>query len=175
MVGVTLVAPLGLLFTEQGRPQAGKISMMYAESLLLSLGATQLLKSATQRTRPFVYSDNPDIPLDLKTATSARRSFPSGHTANAFTAMVFLATVHDKLNPDSGARGWVWAGCLLAASTTGYLRYRAGKHFPSDILAGAAIGSLSGWLVPHLHEIDPADGGAAAAMDAPVLAFRVGF
>jgi len=66
--------------------------------------------------------------------------------------MVFTASVYERLYPDSKARGWVWGGCLAAASTTAWLRYAAGRHFPTDILAGAAIGSLAGWLVPRWHE-----------------------
>ncbi len=34
---------------------------------------------------------------------------------------------------------------------TGYLRIRAGKHYPSDVLAGYALGALIGYAVPALH------------------------
>jgi membrane-associated phospholipid phosphatase len=45
----------------------------------------------------------------------------------------------------------VWGTSLLAASVTGYLRYYAGKHYPTDIIAGAAMGSITGWGIPALH------------------------
>jgi membrane-associated phospholipid phosphatase len=40
---------------------------------------------------------------------------------------------------------------LGTAAAVGGLRIAAGKHFPTDILAGAAVGSLVGYLVPRLH------------------------
>jgi len=174
LVGVTLVAPLGLFLTDAGKAQAGKLTVIYGETLLLSVGTTHLLKALTTRTRPFVYNDNPDIPLETKMSHSACHSFPSGHTANAFAAAVFLGTVHDRLYPDSGAGPWVWAGGLAAASTVGILRYKAGRHYPTDILAGAAIGTLCGWLVPKLHEVEPGD--TPAGFDAgPMLSYGFRF
>ena len=92
--------------------------------------------------------------------------------------MVFTASVFESLYPDSSARGWVWGGCLTAAATTGYLRYAAGRHFPTDILAGAAIGALAGYLVPKWHEVEPYDPGLdPAAKTSPGMSFavRLGF
>jgi membrane-associated phospholipid phosphatase len=39
----------------------------------------------------------------------------------------------------------------MFASVTGYLRYYSGKHYPTDIIAGAIIGSITGWGIPALH------------------------
>jgi hypothetical protein len=40
---------------------------------------------------------------------------------------------------------------LALASTTSDLGTRAGKHFYSDVLVGAAVGSALGGLIPYLH------------------------
>ena len=116
------------------------VAAMYGAALLVGSGATSLLKSAIGRTRPFAYNDNPD----------------------------FLSMVYGKLHPTSPLRPWIWAGSLTAAGTVGYLRYRAGDHSPTDVIAGAALGGLVGWAVPRLHERDdvqvaifPAGGGTA--------------
>ena len=152
------VAPALLMLDQSARNQADVIGLMYLETAMLNSGLTYLLKNVFGRTRPYVYNDNPDIPLSLKTSHTSRRSFPSGHTSTAFASLVFLATVQTRLHPDSSANGWVWGGCLAAAATTGYLRYAAGMHFPTDIVAGATMGAFAGWVVPQLHEWEPAPG-----------------
>jgi len=161
MLYTTAVAPLGLLLTNQGERQPWTLGAMYLETMALQGGLTYLVKNLVTRTRPYVYNDDPDIPLSMKTKVDARWSFYSGHTSSAFASMVFLASVFEKLYPDSEARGWVWGGCMAAAATTGYLRYAAGRHYPTDILAGAAMGAFVGYLVPALHELEQpgADGG----------------
>ena len=156
LLGVTALSPTAVILTDRGRKEPWTLGVMYLETVLLTNGAMALLKSAVSRTRPFVYNDDPEIPLEKKMGKDAQRSFPSGHTANAFAGAVLLSTTYEALYPGSDASGWIWATSLLAASTTGYLRYAAGKHFPTDIVAGAALGVFVGWLVPELHEVDPA-------------------
>lgn len=151
-----MAMPLGLALVGNGNAQPGKISLMYVETMVLNSGMTYLLKSAFQRSRPFVYNENPEIPLELKMSPAARRSFPSGHTATAFASMVFFASVYEELNPDAADTDLVWAGCLASATVTGVLRVRAGRHFTTDVLAGAALGAAVGYLVPQLHEISSA-------------------
>jgi membrane-associated phospholipid phosphatase len=43
-----------------------------------------------------------------------------------------------------------FAGGMLAGLTSGY-RVRSGKHFPSDAIAGGAIGLTSGVTLPMVH------------------------
>ncbi|HKP94246.1 MAG TPA: phosphatase PAP2 family protein, partial [Fibrobacteria bacterium] len=54
-------------------------------------------------------------------------------------------------HPDSEYQGLIWAGSLGAATAVAGLRVAAGRHFLSDVAAGAAIGSLFGWGFPYLH------------------------
>jgi membrane-associated phospholipid phosphatase len=63
-------------------------------------------------------------------------SFPSGHTASVFALAVFLVL-------SLPYRWYSWA-ILLAALLVGYSRIYLSQHFPTDVLAGAIIGSLSG-------------------------------
>jgi len=164
---MTLMAsPVALAVTETGNKNGLTLGVMYAETVLLNNGIVQLLKGVTDRTRPFAYNDDPDIPEEKKSETTTRRAFPSGHTANAFAAAVFLSSTYAKLHPQSSSRTWVWAGSLTAATAVGYFRYRAGKHFPTDIITGAVIGASFGYLIPKLHEtgvvyVVPSEGGAA--------------
>jgi membrane-associated phospholipid phosphatase len=160
LVYTTMAAPVFLALTDQGSREAGTLGVMYLETLLLQGGLTFVTKNLFARTRPYVYNDDPDIPLSLKMEKTSRRSFYSGHTSSAFASMVFLASVFERLYPNSSARGWVWGGCMAAAATTGYLRYAAGRHYPTDILVGAAMGAFVGYIVPSLHELE-ADGPGA--------------
>jgi membrane-associated phospholipid phosphatase len=156
LVGAMLLSPTLLAVTGPGNDEPATVLAMYGETLLLNIGVVELLKGLVGRTRPYVYNDDPEISLEEKTAKTAVRSFPSGHTANAFAAAVFLGGVHARLNPGESSRTWVWVGSLTAATTVGILRVTAGKHFPTDVIAGAAVGALIGWAVPRLHERDTA-------------------
>lgn len=171
LLGGMVVGPVALALTPPGAERGGRLGLIYGETMLLTWGATSLLKSAVGRPRPYAYNPDPRIPPELRTAPTTCRSFPSGHAASAFAAAVFTAGTFERLNPDSPARGWVWAGCLGAAATTGVLRWVAGRHFPSDILAGAAVGATAGWLVPRLHETGAGPGGPAAAPAAVTFGF----
>lgn len=176
MLYTTMAAPLSLALTDQGSRQPGKLGVMYLETWLLQGGLTYLAKNTFSRTRPYVYNDDPEIPLSQKMEKTSRRSFYSGHTSSAFASMVFLAGVFEKLYPDSSARGWVWGGCLTAAATTGYLRYAAGRHYPSDILAGAVMGAFVGYLVPRLHEIETdTPGGIGKSRKSMTVGLSFGF
>ncbi len=171
----SVVAPLALTLTSTGSKEPLTITAMHLETLLLNGGVTYLMKNLFRRTRPFAYNKDPRIPDSLHLSRTARRSFPSGHTSTAFASMVFLATVYGEMNPESESKNWVWAGCLATAGVTGYLRYAAGYHYPTDILAGAALGAFAGWLVPQLHEIDQDGPGQAAAKGNLVMGLSVNF
>ncbi len=126
------------------------IGVMYAETMLLTNGLKSAVKNAVERTRPYAY--NPAAPLEDKLDKDTQRSFYSGHAANAFATAVFAAEVYYHYHPRSRGKAWVWTGSLGLATGTAYLRYQAGQHFPSDLLVGAAVGSLAGWGIPKLHQ-----------------------
>lgn len=83
------------------------------------------------------------------------RSFFSGHTSLAFGSAVFASTLFDHYYPESSLRPWVWGSSLAIASGMGYLRYASGKHFPTDIIVGALVGSAIGYVIPKLHKQKP--------------------
>ncbi len=96
-------------------------------------GSWQLIKSgvisrATVEGLKFtVDKDRPD--------GSADDSFPSGHTADSFAAATFIQQRY----------GWQWAiPAYVGATFVGYSRIASDKHYIEDVLAGAAIGIISG-------------------------------
>ena len=145
----TMISPIGFMFNDKTRDDFIILGVMYGESLLITNGLNMTVKSVAQRKRPFVYND--DAPYNDKKKKDAVLSFYSGHTANAFNSAVFVSTVFSDYYPQNQWRYVVWGTSLLAASTTGYLRYYSGKHYPTDIIAGAIIGSITGWGIPALH------------------------
>jgi membrane-associated phospholipid phosphatase len=144
-----MASPALLLLDGNIRRDAGKISVMGLQVFALNTGITNLTKILVQRTRPFVY--NPDAPMDYKTRADARLAFFSGHTSVASSMSFFTAKVFHDYNPNSRARPYIWASAALVPAVTGYLRWRAGKHFITDILVGYAVGAVVGILVPELH------------------------
>ena len=88
------------------------------------------LKNTTQELRPDASNDY---------------SFPSGHTANAFTGAALLD--HEF----SAVSSWIPIGGYAMATTTGFLRITNDKHWVSDVLVGAGIGLLSTEVAYHVY------------------------
>lgn len=70
-------------------------------------------------------------------------SFPSGHTATAFTNAALLYYEYKDSNV------WYASSGFLFATATGVLRIANNKHYTSDVLAGAGIGLASGLIVSY--------------------------
>jgi PAP2 superfamily len=165
--------PVMLAVTDAGQNEPTTILTMYGETLLLTNATVQLIKGTVRRTRPYAYNSNPDISARLKQSKKTRRSFPSGHAANTFATAVFTGSMFEKMYPSSDYRAIVWGSVLTAAATTGYCRYAAGRHYPTDIIIGAAIGAAIGYLVPKVHEVNENERGASNTV--PLLTFRFTF
>lgn len=125
------------------------LGVMGAETFFWTYGLTTVSKSISQRTRPFVY--NSEVPLAEKLQKDARHSFFSGHTSVAAASCVFASEVYAAIHPNSKWKPLVRTGSVLLPASVAYLRYRGGKHFPTDVLVGWGLGSLVGWAVPRMH------------------------
>lgn len=86
-----------------------------------------------------------NISHTLRPDSSNYRSFPSGHTAQAFTAATFL---HKEFGHKSI---WYSIGGYTVATAIGLLRMANNKHWLSDVLVGAGIGILSTNMVYYTH------------------------
>ncbi|MHC4431091.1 MAG: phosphatase PAP2 family protein [Planctomycetota bacterium] len=134
---------------------------------LLAAGATDnitnWLKDGTNRTRPDKTSD---------------RSLPSGHASEAFSFATLANRNLDSISLGPVLRPAIKAGNLVVASGVAWARVEAQRHYPSDVLAGAA---LAHFLTAFVHDallnlsedddvdfaVLPVDGGAGI-----VLSFR---
>lgn len=135
----------------------GVWATMYAESVLWANGLKEVMKTAVVRERPYMYFEGyPEDKVNDKSGDFAR-SFPSGHTTMAFNGAVFASYVFSKYFPDSPWKIPVIAGSLSLATGTAILRVMSGNHFLSDVLTGAVLGSVTGFLVPFLHTLPKND------------------
>ncbi len=142
--------PFLLLADKKIRHDAPKIGFMYLESMaitgLLYTGGDYFI----DRYRPETYRTD-KTPAE-KTGGNYRNAFFAGHVALVGTATFFMAKIYNDYHPHNGFKYVVWGVAIAATGTTAYLRHIAGKHFPTDIAVGTAIGVLSGVLVPELHK-----------------------
>jgi len=127
-----------------------KLSFLYLETMSITGFLYTGSVYVTNRYRPYAYSSETEMPQ--RTRGGAKNSFYAGHVALVATSTFFMAKVYGDYHPDSKAK-WVFYTIAGAATgTTAYMRYRAGQHFPSDILLGITQGTLTGILVPHFHK-----------------------
>jgi membrane-associated phospholipid phosphatase len=119
------------------------------EAVAVSGALTNVINDSSARPRPyFVYADQP-IPFDED--PDQNLSFPSSHTALAFSLATSFATVATlrgrKLAPV------LWGVGLPIAGFVGYLRMAGDRGWFGDVLAGAGLGTLIGvglpWLFHH--------------------------
>lgn len=98
-----------------------------ARAVALAYAANTAIKQVVRRPRPTLDG------LPPLTSTVSALSFPSAHATTSFTA----ARVYRGLVP--GALLYALAGAF--ALTRPYL----GVHYPSDVLAGAVLGTVAPW------------------------------
>jgi membrane-associated phospholipid phosphatase len=119
-----------------------------ANSAILTLGVAEGIKKISARQRPaFHYG------VQSKTAAAEKPwdenlSFFSGHTAVAFSVASSASTIAFLRGYKSAPYIAAFGGA--AALTVGLLRISADMHWCSDVLAGAAAGTLIGAALPLL-------------------------
>jgi membrane-associated phospholipid phosphatase len=127
-----------------------ELSFLYLESMTITGAIYGSATNYAPRYRPFVYSES--TAFDKRISPESRKAFFAGHVALVATSTFFMAGVFAKYHPDSKFKWLMYMIAAAATATTGYLRHEAGEHFPSDILVGTTIGTLSGLLVPALRK-----------------------
>ncbi len=127
-------------------------ALIIAEAASVSAMLTQIVKFSAGRQRPDAH-----YAANGSTSPKDNTSFYSGHTSIAFALAVSSGTV-------ATMRGYrlaplIWGAGLAAAATTGYLRVAADRHYLTDVIAGAALGSAVGFGLPYLFHRPRDDGG----------------
>ncbi|MET3352788.1 UNVERIFIED_ORG: undecaprenyl-diphosphatase [Xanthobacter viscosus] len=120
---------------------AARVGFLFLAIAPVGLGVS-LFKHVLGRARPHAAlalpGPNPEQTLHLFAFKSSFAAFPSGHSTTTFAAAVAFAALFPR------ARAWLIALALPVAAT----RVALGSHFPSDVIAGAAIGSAFAlWMI----------------------------
>lgn len=133
---IAYVILLGISWTKGGK--RGKIAVIGVILLIIASDQTgyRLLKEFFARPRPC------DILTDVITPVgcTGTYSFPSNHALNNFAAAFFFYKLFPKLK-------WV---LFITASLVAISRVYLGLHYPSDIIGGALIGIVFGYIFSEL-------------------------
>jgi hypothetical protein len=128
-----LATPSGDTFDKWvvSKARGGGVELLAAR---LTDNATSLLKDETNRTRPDKTSDE---------------SFPSAHASASFSFVTLANRNLDSIRMPPSLRPAIKAGNLVLASGVAWARVEAQRHYPSDVLAGAALGHF---LTAFIHD-----------------------
>lgn len=101
--------------------------------------SASIIKKEVQRLRP---CNEPGLhgTIISRVPCGSGFSFPSSHASNHFAIAIFISLAfHKKWR-------WIWLVSLLWAASICYAQIYVGVHYPVDIIAGAAFGTLIGLL-----------------------------
>jgi undecaprenyl-diphosphatase len=124
LVWVALAVPVSVLARREPFLGLGLTAACVWSADLIALG----IKLATGRPRPFE-----ELPaVDKLLGAMAGQSLPSGHAATSFAGAVILTYLLPRGAPVF----------FLLAVAISFSRVYVGVHYPSDVLAGAALGAV---------------------------------
>jgi membrane-associated phospholipid phosphatase len=155
--GPILVDSLAVAYWYRGSPDvAWEIALIDVETFLATAAVQGIFSTFTARERPYGRVCGKEIPADNSACDSydRYRSFFSGHTSLAFTSASLVCSHHLRLDLFDSRSADVTA-CVtsyVAAAATGTLRILGDRHYATDVVAGAIIGTSMGLAVPYfLH------------------------
>ncbi|MGK7389742.1 MAG: phosphatase PAP2 family protein [Candidatus Cyclobacteriaceae bacterium M2_1C_046] len=144
---------VGLLADKASRSDFWTIMVMYWEALAITGTIYAQTAAHVDKYRPLAYPGS-GAPLGERTEDGAKNSFPGGHPTITATATFFIAKVLSDNNPDrKGLKIAAYSTASALTLTNAYLRWKAGKHFASDLLVGLTYSTAIGILVPEFHKI----------------------
>ncbi len=112
------------------------------EATAWTFGVNQLAKAIINRNRPVLYSEDA---IEHEASVNSHRSMYSGHASTAFA----MGTSYYLSTTDKTGFNRTWP--LITAAAIAGLRLAAAKHFPTDILVGAALGTVTAIVINSIR------------------------
>ncbi|MEQ9502503.1 MAG: phosphatase PAP2 family protein [Deltaproteobacteria bacterium] len=140
------------LIAEQDLDLAASMFFMDLEAVAVATLFTLLTKRSIGRVRPLVDPCPGTIDDFSCRALTGRSAFVSGHSVASFASAGLVCAHHDFLELWGGGAADA-AACATAiglAASTAALRVTSGRHYISDVVAGALGGLFAGYAVPYL-------------------------
>lgn len=144
----TTLLPLLFLSKEHTQKDFFKIANVSFQSFLLSQALCNTAK-LSKRNRPYLYNQN--IPMSQKLEKENNLSFFSGHTTWASSMCFSTAFAYQAYYPNTKYTPYIWTAAATLPALQGYLRVKAGKHYPTDVIVGYLVGLGSSFLMHQLH------------------------
>jgi membrane-associated phospholipid phosphatase len=144
-------APIAVLWIDEGFLNMLNDVVVIYQSTLIAAALSGLSSLSAGRGRPYVYGTK--APLSARTSSEGALAFFSGHSSMAFalSTSTFWTLKRTHL---TGPLPWIALGVGTAgASGVALARVLGGRHFPTDVMAGAIVGLGIGTLIPMLHGI----------------------
>ena len=137
-----------------GNERMADLGLHGTEAILIGAGVGSVLKGMFGRARPFLDRENAnDFGFGRGFGRDEYRSFPSGHTVAGFAAAAAVVSETDRWWPDAT----IYVAPLMygGAALIGVSRMYNNKHWASDVVMGAAIGTFAGLKVVRYHHSHP--------------------
>lgn len=150
IAGVMGVDAIGAPIAQGDGNLAWRAVFAHTAALGITMAAGEIIKHVSGRARPFERDCEVDPTRAGCDDGDIFASFYSLHSGMAFTSAGFSCSMHMSQNlfGDAAADATACGVSLALASATGLLRVLADRHYLSDVLMGAAMGFLVGYLVP---------------------------
>jgi membrane-associated phospholipid phosphatase len=144
LYGVPLLLPL-IDLADLGLTRAlAEDLAVFAETLAVDAALRNIVDFATARPRPLTYAGDPVFLRNPE----GYLSFYAGHVA---TVVAALSAASYTVRRRYGEQVWPWIVTALVGASVAAERVAAGLHFPTDVVAGAAVGAANGVTIPWLH------------------------
>jgi membrane-associated phospholipid phosphatase len=149
LIGINGLA-VGLVAVDRSPGEARGSLAVLANAVGWTTASTEWLKVLVHRKRPVLYTGAAAAAAPYR---NNQQSFPSGHTSVAFAVATSYLVIAQREHLPHRARN---ATFLFGGATgIGALRMAGGRHFPTDVIGGAVLGSAIGWLVAAVHPRSP--------------------